>query len=295
LRAMTENTLLAEENARLAHMNQMMRDSRIAQMQIGAPPGLEQKVPSGSAHAPPATTLARPGRKSHRSSGQGQTTVECDQSRVADVSSGPLKSMSRQSTVSTASTSFTSSSKLSHSRMSSLSANSDASTPGLVDINLVQALDTDHQSLGVESQEPTSSVMMRNLPNDYTRTMLLELLRTEGFAGMFDFVYVPVDFRSCSGLGYAFINFNSFESAERFRQHFTGFEQWSSASDKVCEVAWSALQGLEAHIERYRNSPVMHESVPEDQKPIIFEGLVAVPFPVATKKIRVPRHWHRRR
>jgi RNA recognition motif-containing protein len=158
------------------------------------------------------------------------------------------------------------------------------------------ALENDHQSLAVESQEPITSAMMRNLPNDYTRTMLLDLFRTEGFAGTFDFVYVPVDFRSCSGLGYAFINFTSFDSAERFRQHFTGFKQWSSlASDKVCEVAWSSQQGLEAHIERYRNSPVMHESVPEDPKSILFEGLVAVPFPVANKKVRIPRHWHRRR
>lgn len=137
--------------------------------------------------------------------------------------------------------------------------------------------------------------MMRNLPNDYTRNMLLALLHREGFNGTFDFLYLPVDFRSTSGLGYAFVNFEFHDDAERFRLHFTGFNHWSIASDKVCEVTWSSLQGLEPHIERYRNSPVMHESVPEEQKPALFKALERVPFPIPTKTIRMPRHWHRRR
>lgn len=155
--------------------------------------------------------------------------------------------------------------------------------------------DDDQEELGADHQGPVTSAMMRNLPNDYTRTMLLDLLRTEGFEGTFDFVYLPHDFRSCSGLGYAFVNFNNLESAKQFREDFTGFNRWAVASDKVCEVTWSSLQGLEAHIERYRNSPVMHESIPEEQKPALFEGVDAVPFPPPTKKIRLPRHWHRRR
>jgi hypothetical protein len=125
--------------------------------------------------------------------------------------------------------------------------------------------------------------------------MLLELLCSEGFAGTFDFLYLPVDFRSSAGLGYAFLNFTSYSSARRFRQHFTGFNRWAVASDRVCDVAWSSVQGLEAHIERYRNSPVMHESVPDAQKPMLFKGWEAVPFPPPTKKIKKPRHFNRGR
>lgn len=141
---------------------------------------------------------------------------------------------------------------------------------------------------------PGTSAMIRNLPNDYTQTKLLDLIRLEGFGGDFDFFYLPVDFHSGAGLGYAFINFTTKEVAERFRQRFTGFNSWTVGSDKVCEVAWSSLQGLEAHIERYRNSPVMHESIPEEQKPLLFAGSERVAFPAPTKKIRIPRHWHRR-
>lgn len=137
--------------------------------------------------------------------------------------------------------------------------------------------------------------MMRNVPNDYTRSMLVGLLHSEGFGGTFNFVYLPIDFRATSGLGYAFINFALHDDAERFREHFSGFNRWCLASDKVCEVSWSSLQGLEEHIERYRNSPVMHESVPEEQRPLLFKGFEIVPFPAPTKTIKMPRHWHRRR
>jgi hypothetical protein len=142
---------------------------------------------------------------------------------------------------------------------------------------------------------PLTTVMMRNLPNDYSREMLVELLESEGFMGMFDLLYLPIDFQSSSGLGYAFVNLVTPKIAERFLQRFTGFNNWSMTSEKVCVVTWSdSLQGLSAHIERYRNSPVMHESVPDVFRPLLFNGSQRVPFPGPTKKIRPPRHWHRR-
>lgn len=138
-----------------------------------------------------------------------------------------------------------------------------------------------------------ASVMMRNLPNCYTRNMLLELLDAEGYMGSFDFLYLPIDFRRGLSLGYAFINFTSPSMAEGFRSHFTGFSEWCIPSDKICQVTWSeTLHGLQAHLERYMNSPVMHESVPDEHKPVLFSGLKRVSFPRPTKKIRAPRLWH---
>jgi len=140
-----------------------------------------------------------------------------------------------------------------------------------------------------------TTVMMKNMPNNYTRKMLLEVLAQEGFEGAFDFIYLPIDFKSKSGLGYAFINMTSQGIAEYFIEHFTGFNEWSVSSEKVCQPIWSeTLQGLDCHIERYRNSPVMHESVPDDQKPVLFAGTEQVSFPPPTKNIRAPRPWRRR-
>jgi RNA recognition motif-containing protein len=145
------------------------------------------------------------------------------------------------------------------------------------------------------SQELTT-LMLRNIPNDYTRKMFLELLDSKGLAGRYNFVYLPIDFNRMSGLGYGFVNFVSQADAQMARASLQGFSQWMVQSSKVCQVAWGEpLQGLEAHIERYRSSPVMHREVPDECKPVIFQDGVRVPFPAPTRRVRVPRSsrpWH---
>lgn len=135
-----------------------------------------------------------------------------------------------------------------------------------------------------------TTLMFRNIPNRWPRDRFLELLDQHGFRGCYDFAYVPTDFHRNGGLGYAFVNFVCHADAEKAMQHFTGFSEWEITTRKVCEVSWScALQGLSAHIERYRDSPVMHESVPECFKPVFLESGVRQPFPSPTKRIRPPR------
>jgi len=135
-----------------------------------------------------------------------------------------------------------------------------------------------------------TTLMLRNLPNDYNRSMLLSLLDEEGFADKYDFVYLPVDFASGAGVGYSFINMTSHQDAEHFRMHFTGFTRWAFPSRKVAEVAWSnPNQGLAVHIERYRNSTVMHPSVLDEYKPALFAHGVRVPFPSPTRIIKAPQ------
>jgi len=148
----------------------------------------------------------------------------------------------------------------------------------------------DNSDADGSSQEWRTTVMLRNMPNNYTRDMLLELVNSMGFAGCFDFAYLPVDFKSQAGLGYAFINFISTAEAQRCFDCFEGFSEWKVPSEKVCTVTWgSPYQGLEAHIERYQNSPVMHQSIPDEWKPVLFDNGVRVVFPAPTKAIKTPK------
>ena len=70
---------------------------------------------------------------------------------------------------------------------------------------------------------------------------------------------------------------------------FDGFQKWALPSGKVSQVKWSGpLQGFEAHVQRYRNSPVMHKSVPEKYKPVIFKDGQQRAFPEPNRRIKAP-------
>merc|ERR1712100_408878 len=113
--------------------------------------------------------------------------------------------------------------------------------------------------------------MLRNIPNNLSRSALLELFDSVGFKGNYDFLYLPIDFARQANLGYAFVNLVTAEVASRFYTMFSGFSGWRGCSQKVCQVRWShPCQGLECHIERYRDSPLMHEDVRDECRPVLF-------------------------
>lgn len=140
-------------------------------------------------------------------------------------------------------------------------------------------------------QEWRTTVMLRNMPNNYNRDMLLDLVDSMGFTRCYDFAYLPVDFKTQAGLGYAFINFVTSAAAQRCFRKFEGYARWQVPSEKVCTVTWgSPYQGFEAHVERYQNSPVMHHSIPDDWKPVLFDEQGSrIPFPPPTKPIKMPK------
>eukprot|EP00437_Effrenium_voratum_P035054 CAMPEP_0181463222 /NCGR_PEP_ID=MMETSP1110-20121109/34803_1 /TAXON_ID=174948 /ORGANISM="Symbiodinium sp., Strain CCMP421" /LENGTH=356 /DNA_ID=CAMNT_0023587913 /DNA_START=77 /DNA_END=1145 /DNA_ORIENTATION=+ len=134
-----------------------------------------------------------------------------------------------------------------------------------------------------------TTVMLRNVPNNYTREMFLAMLDDNGFCGRYDFAYLPCDFHRRANLGYAFVNFVNCEVALAAWRRFDGFSEWALPSQKVCAVSWSGPhQGLEQHVERYRNSPVMHKSVPDEYRPVVFQNGVRQRFPSPTRSLKEP-------
>merc|ERR1712032_464027 len=67
----------------------------------------------------------------------------------------------------------------------------------------------------VESADRSTwtSRMIKNIPNDYKRQDVLDLLDSRGLE--YDFVYVPIDWCKRANLGYAFVNLVSHEEADR--------------------------------------------------------------------------------
>jgi len=173
-------------------------------------------------------------------------------------------------------------------------ASTRASTSTQCLATMPNALNSPQTPKSIDFNDALTTVMLRGLPLSISRQTLMRLLDREGFALCYDFVYLPVDFTSGNGLGYCFVNFCTAKDSHMAFTHFDGFCAWPSGVEgretTVCTSSWSdPLQGLYPHIERYRSSPVMHPSVPEDWKPIILNGGVQVPFPPPTKHIKAPK------
>lgn len=150
------------------------------------------------------------------------------------------------------------------------------------------------QEAPVKASCSSTTIMFRNMPRSLTQMMLLAELESQGFAGKFDFVYLPIDFdettATSANFGHAFVNFVCHKDAALALECFDGFISWPTACEKPCEAVWrEQCQGLAAHIKKYRNSAVMHESVPDANKPVLFAGGVRCVFPVATQPIKAPK------
>jgi len=153
--------------------------------------------------------------------------------------------------------------------------------------------DSDSESIEVLSDTSclgSTTVIMRNIPNRFSHVTLAALLDNNGFSGVYDLLYLPVDYASGVSLGYAFVNLSSTEGAKRLIASFDGFNQWGGASKKVCcVVPCHDNESLSERLDRYRNLPVMHSSVPDTYKPVLYSAGQRVPFPAPTKKLRPPR------
>lgn len=141
--------------------------------------------------------------------------------------------------------------------------------------------------------ELRTTLMIRGVPPDFTRSMLEALFDAEGFRACYNFIYLPADFSSGNSFHYAFVNLVVPEEATRFQSHFTGFNrwpaQWAGCADGAV-VEWSGkMQGFDELVQRYRNSPLMHARVPAGLRPAVYSQGQLVEFPAPTKLVFAPR------
>jgi len=141
-----------------------------------------------------------------------------------------------------------------------------------------------------------TTVMFRNLPKNLTQISFLEALDGQGFSTFYDFSYLPIDFQKMVSFGYAVVNFTTHEAAENAMLAFSGFTNWPVTSRKACTMVWNMpCQGLAAHVQRYRDSPLMHHDVPQGFKPMLFSNGLPVAFPLPSKQLKTPPRWSTKR
>jgi len=135
------------------------------------------------------------------------------------------------------------------------------------------------------SDQTRATLFVRNLPSSASRTWLREFLECLDLSGKFDFIYVPINFKTGMSYGYGFVNMISPDVALSAMPKIAG-AFFGGATLDVCLS--HRHKGLDTHIARYRNSPVMHKSVPEDFQPLMFRNGEPVGFPCPTRNVQAP-------
>lgn len=113
-------------------------------------------------------------------------------------------------------------------------------------------------------------MMIRNIPCCCSQEDVIEDIDSMGFAGSYDFFYLPRHRKS--NLGYAFINFTESEVALNFRFRMQGHkflaraQVGGSSSQKACTITPAAVQGLNANKKHFRRTRV----IKSDRGPTFF-------------------------
>jgi hypothetical protein len=108
------------------------------------------------------------------------------------------------------------------------------------------------------SSLPRTTVMLKNISNKLCRNDLVEIFKNKLPKESFNFVYLPIDFRTRCNFGYCFVNLSCHSFVRNFfdKFHCKQIEKFG----KIYEVTFARVQGLHANITRLLNSPVMASS-----------------------------------
>lgn len=147
------------------------------------------------------------------------------------------------------------------------------------------ALDTNRISQGHDKR---TTLMIRNIPNKYTQTGVLEEINTNHL-GKYDFFYLPIDFKNRCNVGYAFINFNEATHIPAFCEEFNNHKWNHFNSEKVCQLTFARIQGKQSMISRFQNSSLLEKD--DGYQPLLFVSSgpdkgKSEPFPVGGKSNR---------
>lgn len=134
----------------------------------------------------------------------------------------------------------------------------------------------------VDPASAPTTVMLRNIPSQFTRKLLQSALKDKGLANAYDYLYLPMDHCSGRSMGYAFINFRTQASCGMFAQAFNGVPvshclpdlrakgRAAQSNGKVFDVRIAQVQGFSANFARV--SAGRHAGEKEEWRPIFLDA-----------------------
>jgi len=108
--------------------------------------------------------------------------------------------------------------------------------------------------------ERKTTLMIRNIPNKYTKELMLETIDAH-FKETYDFFYLPIDFKNNCNVGYAFINFKDLKYIEPFFKKFNQKKWAIFNSEKICSIKYARIQGKEECEKHFKDSSLMKQPV----------------------------------
>jgi len=121
-----------------------------------------------------------------------------------------------------------------------------------------------------------TTLMIRNLPSAITQQQLLEEMNASGFAGLYDFCYMPGGaFKASKMNGFAFANFISHESAVNFANVWHESYRFDMRPVGPALSIWPAtVQGKHANLVNYESCRTRSSRNPKFQ-PFVLEAQTA--------------------
>lgn len=108
------------------------------------------------------------------------------------------------------------------------------------------------------------TVMIRQVPRQYSQLMLLKEVNRLGFEGLYDFFYLPFDLKKGINVGYGFVSFIHPRHALAFREEFEGcYLDPSDAKCKPLHVHPASVQGYEANCSHFMSTKTGQKQDPQ--------------------------------
>jgi len=130
----------------------------------------------------------------------------------------------------------------------------------------------------LDQNDAKTTLMLRHIPNQYTRDMILSELTERGVLEYIDFLYLPIDATSHHlNVGYCFLNVINNVVVPLVWEALDGVKLMKVKSTKRCVISLGHVQGLESNITAYRNSSLMNLS--DSVRPILLKNGKRISFP----------------
>jgi len=131
-----------------------------------------------------------------------------------------------------------------------------------------------------------TTLTIRNLPRKLTRKEFVRAIDSSGFAGSYDFVYLPHKFEKRENFGYGFVNFANVVGAQRFYAMWHGSRRFTIAGTsnlkpqahaqtlgRPLNVSAARLQGRAANLKR-SNANKFHRVMNNSFLPLVLASSV---------------------